>query len=143
MDCTRRKNFSQRRSNFPSTRTPGRSMVEEWSDEFQSDQVISLSMGHPLCLGLQTAGRFRASGCGGRRSAGDLEQNLRGEPQGTPHGNQCSSGRNVPGGGKLKKFFAFLVMAADKYRDRQRQADPFAALIFWLSSAQTNLSNTA
>lgn len=100
--------------------------------EFQADQLIALGMGDPLCLGLDPAGglgtRWRGRGWG----AGDFQQDLRGEPQGATYGNQGPSGGDVPGGGKLKELFAFLIVTPDKNRDREGKACPSASFRFIL-----------
>ncbi len=86
--------------------------------EFQADQLIALGMGDPLRLGLHAAGRLGTRRRGGCGSAGDFEQDLRGEPQGATHGNQGSPGGDIPGGGEFQKLLAFQIPAADKNRNR-------------------------
>jgi hypothetical protein len=100
--------------------------------EFQADQLVALGMGDPLSLGLDPAGGLGARWRGSGWCAGDFQQDLRGEPQGATHSDQGPSGGNVPGGGKLKKLFAFLITTPDKNRDRQGKTRPSAALRFVL-----------
>jgi hypothetical protein len=137
-----RKNFSLRRSNFPSTVAAGRSMIQEGMNKFQADQMITLGMTHPFRFCLDPAGSSGARRRSRRRGARNFEQDLRGEPQGATHGNQSSAGGNVPGGGKLEKLFTFLVTAADKYRDRKWQACPSTSFRVGLSWTQMDLSDT-
>ena len=75
-------------------------------------------MGDPPRLGLDPARCLGTRWRGSRGSARNLEQDLRGEPQGATYGDQSPPGRDIPGGRELEKLVAFLIAAADKNRDR-------------------------
>jgi len=69
-------------------------------------------------------------------SAGDFQQNLRGERQRAAYGHQGSAGGNVQSRGKLQQLLAISVLTSDKNRNCQGQTRPITAFRLWFSLVQ-------
>ena len=82
--------------------------------EFEAHQVVAVGMGDPQSSGAKIASRLGQRICGSQGSAGDFQQNLRGERQRAANRHQSSARGDVQGGGEFQKFFSFFVPAANK-----------------------------
>ena len=135
-----RKNFSHRGNKFPSSRFPLRLAVHQGMRELKTQKVVAFHVGYADGSGTQDSRSLREGISRNQRSAGDFQQNLRGQRQGAADGDQRSARGNVQRGGEFQQFFSVLVAAADKDRDCQWQTRPLPAFCFCPSSLQRNPS---
>ena len=138
-----RKKFSHRRSNFPSLLCP---RFAQRVRKPNPQQLVAVRMRLPNSLCPQVTGSLGQARSGDQRSAGDFEQNQRGERQRSTHGNQSSPSRNVQCGREFQQILAIFVGGADKHRNRQRQPWPLTTFIlrrfFALNHLSHNVSRT-
>ena len=103
--------------------------------ELESHQMVAIRVCHPQGSGAEIPCRFGEGVRRSQRSAGDFEQNLRGERQRAANRNQGTAGGNVQCGGKLEQIFAFFVAATNENRDSDGEARPLAPLGFGIRCA--------
>jgi hypothetical protein len=135
-----RKNFSHRRSKFPSTSLPFRLAIEQWLRELEAEQVVTIHVGYPDGASPQDSGGLREGVSGNQGGTRDFKQKLRRERQGAANGDERSARGNVERGGEFQELFSIFVQAADKDRNRQRQTGPLPVFRFRPSSLQPNPS---
>jgi len=78
----------------------------------------------------QVARRLGQRTGGSQGSAGNFQQNLRGERQRAAYSHQGAPCRDIQRSGELKQVFAFLIAAANENGYGDGQAGPFAAIDF-------------
>jgi hypothetical protein len=135
-----RKNFSHRRTNFPSRSSPHRLASDQRMGEFQAEKMVTINMGYAHSTSSQDTRSLGKGVAGNQGCAGYLQQNLRGEWQRAPDGDQGASCGNIQCGGEFQQLLAVLIAAADKNGNRQRQAWPLPAFSFRGSSLQPHPS---
>jgi hypothetical protein len=132
--------FSQRGSSFPWAGGPQSGGFDQGTGEFEAHQVVAIRVRHPQRSRPQIASCLGQRVRDGEGSAGDFQQNLRGERQRAAHGDEGATRRDVKRGGEFEDLLAFFVAAAHEDRYRDRETRPLTALCCDIQTLQTDLS---
>ena len=136
-DRTEGKLFHTGRSHFPSYGAVLVAGLQEWARKFKAHQVVTFGVSYPHAFGPQSPGCLGKLSGRGERSAGNFEQNPRGERQRAANCNQRAGCTDIQSSGELEEVFALFITAANKNRNRQGKTRPDTAFRFGTLKCQT------